>query len=95
MPRLGIIIVLATLGFTSVGTLFSALSANTKARDIMLPILFLPIIVPVMIAAVKATGLVLDGGTWGDISTWLQIIIAFDVIFLVVSLLVFEFVIEE
>ncbi len=95
MPRLGIIIVLATLGFTSVGTLFSALSANTKARDIMLPILFLPIIVPVLIAAVKATGLVLDGGTWGDISTWLQIIIAFDVIFLVVSLLVFEFVIEE
>jgi len=95
LPGLVLVIVLATLGFTSVGTLFSALSANTKARDIMLPILFLPIVVPVLIAAVKATEVVLDGGTWGDMATWLQIIIAFDVIFLVISVLVFEFVVEE
>ena len=95
MPKLALIIVLATLGFASVGTLFSALAANTKARDIMLPILFLPIVVPILIAAVEATGLVLDDKSWGDLSTWLQIITAFDVIFLVISALVFEFVIEE
>ena len=95
MPGLALIIVLATVGFASVGTLFSALAANTKARDIMLPILFFPIVVPVLIAAVEATGPVLNGKPWGDISTWLQIIVAFDVIFLVVSALVFEFVIEE
>jgi heme exporter protein B len=95
MPRLVLIIVLASFGFSSVGSLFSALSAGTKARDLLLPILFLPIVVPIIIAAVEATGLVLQGKSWSDMSTWLQIMIAFDVIFLIISTLVFEFVIEE
>ena len=95
LPRLALIIVLATLGFTSVGTLFSALSINIKARDIMLPILFLPLVVPVIIAAVQSTAVVLEGGPWSDMLTWLEIMIAFDVIYTVVATLVFEFVIEE
>ena len=95
LPRLALIIMLALLGFAAVGTLFSALAANTRARDIMLPILFLPVVVPVIIAAVKATGPVLAGGHWEDISTWLQIMIAFDLIYMVVATLVFEFVVEE
>jgi heme exporter protein B len=95
LPRLALIIVLAALGFSSIGSLFSAMSAGTKARDILLPILFLPVVVPVIIAAVEATGTVLDGRPWSDMSTWLQIMIAFDVIFLVISTLVFEFVTEE
>ena len=95
LPRLALVIVLATLGFTSVGPLFSALSANTRARDMLLPILFLPVVVPVIIAAVKATEVVLNSGSWGDMTTWLQIMAGFVIIYLVVSLLVFEFVIEE
>jgi len=95
LPRLALVIVLATLGFAAVGTLFSAVAINTRARDIMLPILFLPIVVPVIIAAVKATTLVLAGRPWGDMLIWLQLIIAFDIIYLVVATLVFEFVIEE
>ena len=95
MPRLALIIVLATVGFSSVGTLFSALSANTKARDIMLPLLFFPIVVPVIIAAVEATGMILEGKSWADMLNWVGIIVAFDAIFLVVSALVFQFVIEE
>lgn len=95
LPRLALIIVLALIGLASVGTLFSALAVNTRARDIMLPILFLPAVVPVIVAAVKATGPVLIGGPWGDMLTWLQIIIAFDIIYLVAATLVFEFVIEE
>lgn len=94
-PELILIVLLATIGFASVGTLFSALAVNTKARDIMLPILFFPIVAPVIIAAVKATGLVLDGEPWSSWASWLQIMIAFDVIFMVVSSLVFEFIIEE
>jgi len=86
---------LATIGFVAVGTLFSALAVNTRAREMVLPILFLPIVVPVIISAVKASGLALTGGSWGDMFQWLQIIIAFDVIFLVVSYLVFGYVIEE
>ncbi len=95
LPRLGLVIVLATLGFVSVGTLFSALAVNTKAKYIMLPLLFLPVVVPVIIAAVKASGMIIDDKPWGDMSSWLQIIIAFDFVFLVISALVFEFVIEE
>ena len=87
--------VLATVGFVAVGTLFSALAVNTKARELILPILFLPIVVPVIIGAVKASGMALSGETWGDLSSWLQVIVAFDAIFLVVSFLVFAFVIEE
>lgn len=86
---------LATIGFVAVGTLFSALAVNTRAREMVLPILFLPIVVPVIISAVKASGLALTGGSWSDMFQWLQIILAFDAIFLVVSYLVFGFVIEE
>ncbi len=89
------ITVLTTVGFVAVGTLFSALAVNTKAREMVLPILFLPIIVPIIICAVKATGLALSGEPWSDLSPWLQIIGAFDAIFLVVSFLLFTFVIEE
>jgi heme exporter protein B len=95
LPRLALIIVLAILGFAAVGTLFSAIAINTRARDIMLPILFLPVVVPVIVAAVKATTPVLAGRPWEDMSTWLQIIIVFDIIYLVVATLVFEFVVEE
>jgi len=95
LPRLALVIVLTVIGFAAVGTLFSALAINTRARDIMLPILFLPIVVPVIVAAVKATAPVLAGAPWADMLTWLQVIIAFDIIYLVVATLVFEFVIEE
>jgi heme exporter protein B len=94
-PELVLIVVLATIGFASVGTLFSAMAVNTKAREIMLPILFLPIVVPVIIAAVGATELVLSGQSWSRLTSWLQVMAAFDIIFLVASSLVFEFVIEE
>jgi heme exporter protein B len=95
LPRLALIIILALIGFAAVGTLFSALAVNTRARDIMLPILFLPVVVPVIVAAVKATGPVLTGKPWADMLIWLQIMIAFDIIYLVAATLVFEFVIEE
>ncbi len=89
------ITVLTTVGFVAVGTLFSALAVNTKAREMVLPILFLPIVTPIIIGAVKASGLALSGEPWSSLSTWLQIIGAFDAIFLVVSFLIFAFVIEE
>jgi heme exporter protein B len=94
-PTITLITVLATVGFVSVGILFSALSVNTKAREILLPILFFPICAPIIIAAIKATGLVLQGEAIGSISSWLQIMAAFDVVFIIVSLFVFEYAIEE
>jgi heme exporter protein B len=95
LPGLALIIVLVTLGFASVGTLFSAMAINTRLRDVMMPVLFLPTVIPVIIAAVKATETVLSGESWADMLVWLNIIIAFDIIYLVVSTLVFEQVIRE
>jgi len=93
--QLVVITVLTTIGFVAVGTLFSALAVNTKAREMVLPILFLPIIIPIIICAVKASELALSGESWGELASWLQIIGAFDALFLVVSYLIFGFVIEE
>lgn len=94
-PQLITVTFLTTLGFVAVGTLFSALAVNTKAREMVLPILFLPIVAPIIICAVNASGLALSGEPWSSLSSWLQIIVAFDIIFLVASFLVFTFVIEE
>jgi heme exporter protein B len=86
---------LTTLGFVAIGTTFSAMAVNTRARETVLSILFLPVVSPIIISAVEASRLALSGGTWGDIATWLEVIAAFDVIVLTASYLVFTFVIEE
>jgi heme exporter protein B len=90
-----LIIVLGTVGFTVVGTIFSAMSANTRARDVMLSMLVFPIAVPLIIASIKATGKILDGKSLSEIYSWLKILVAFDLIFLLVSYLTFHFVVEE
>lgn len=95
MPWLLLIAFLGTIGFVAVGTIFSAIAVNTKVRELMLPLLFFPIIVPVLIAAVKGSAIVIsDSGTEG-LWSWLQMIAAFDAIFLVVSSLIFQYAIEE
>lgn len=87
------IVLLGTVGIASVGTLFSAVAANTRAREVLLPLLVFPLIVPVVIGAVKATqGLI--SPVAGD-APWLGLIAAFDVIFLSISAITFQYVIEE
>ncbi|MBI2868461.1 MAG: heme exporter protein CcmB [Chloroflexi bacterium] len=93
--QLVVVTLLTTVGFVSVGTLFSALAVNTKAREMVLPILFLPVVVPLIIAAVSATDLALTGAPWPELYAWLRVIGAFDVVFLVASYLIFSFIIEE
>ena len=94
-PRLFLIAFLATLGFAGVGTLFSAIAVNTRSREVMLPVLLLPVAVPVLVAAVEGTAAILNGATWSQLGRWLQILVSFDVIFLVVSAFVFGAVLEE
>ncbi len=94
-PEVITITFLTTVGFVAIGTMFSAMAVNTKAREMVLPILFLPVVSPIIVSAVQASGLAISGETWSSLTSWLQIIIAFDVIFIVASYLVFAFVIEE
>jgi heme exporter protein B len=93
--RLILIILLGTVGFAGVGTILSAMTAQTRSREVLLPILLLPVAAPVLIAAVKATAGVLDGLTMGEISRWLQLLIAFDVIFPAVAFMTFDYVVKE
>ena len=84
-PILGLIILLATIGFATVGTFFAAIAAQTRSREILLPVLFFPVIVPVIIAAVEATSLVLQGGPMLGVWTrWLPLLVVFDALFLVI-----------
>ncbi len=92
---LGLIAFLGTMGFTAIGTLFSAISATARARNVILPILFFPISVPVIIASVKATEIILNGKSLQMVFPWLKILVAFDLIFLLVSYLTFEYILEE
>ena len=83
-----------TLGLAAVGTLLAAMSANTRAREVMLPLLLFPLVVPLLIATVKATAQAL-GGPAEEGHPWLGLLVAFDAIFIAVSLLVFDFVVES
>lgn len=93
-PALLLVLVLGTIGIASVGTLFAVMAANTRSREVMLPILLFPVILPVMIATVRATTLILTGQT-EDLVPWLNLMGAFDVLFLAISFLVFDRVVEE
>jgi len=94
-PLLLPIILLGTLGFSAVGTLVSAMTVHARAREVMLPILLFPVVMPALIAAVKLTAGVLDGQAWSEMRNWLQLLIGFDVIFMVLSYLAFEYIVEE
>ena len=94
-PTLGLIILLATLGFATVGTFFAGIAAQTRSREILLPVLFFPVIVPVIIAAVEATALVLQGGPMLPVWTrWLPLLVVFDALFLVICPWIFGYVFE-
>ena len=93
-PLILLAIFLGTVGFASVGTLLSTMAAHSRAREVMLPVLLFPIVLPVVIAAVKLTAGVIDGAAWQELVTWVRFLIAFDIVFLVVSLMTFRFVVE-
>ena len=88
-------IVLATLGFATVGTLFSAIAVQTRSREIMLPVLFFPIILPVLIGAVEASSRAIGGESGAGLSRWLPLIGVFDALFLVICPWVFSIIVEE
>ncbi|OIO92084.1 MAG: hypothetical protein AUK03_10180 [Anaerolineae bacterium CG2_30_64_16] len=86
---------LGTFGFAAVGTIFSAIAVNTRAREVLLPILLFPVLVPVLVAGVKMTGALLDGETFSSLSNWLRLTLVYDVVFTGVAYLTFGYVVEE
>jgi heme exporter protein B len=94
-PGLLLVILLGSIGYCTVGTLLSAMAVQARTRDILLPILLFPVIIPVVVAAVKASAGFIQAVPTADITPWLNLIIVYDIIFLVIAWLVFDKVVEE
>jgi heme exporter protein B len=94
-PEILLVFFLATLGFAAPGTLFAAASANAKLRESLLPVLLFPIALPALIGGEECTALLLHGKSLAEGAIWLKILGAFDLIFVVVGVLLFEFMMEE
>jgi heme exporter protein B len=94
-PGLLLVILLGSIGYAAVGTLLSAMSVQTRTRDILLPILLFPVVIPVILSAVKASGGYLEGLPFEEILSPLSLLIAYDIIFTAVAFMVFDNVVEE
>jgi heme exporter protein B len=90
-----LLLVLGTLGFTTIGTLLAAMTVQTRARETLLPIVMLPVAVPMLLASVRASTIVLSGAPDEQWLPWLSILLVLNVIFLVLGLVLYEFVVEE
>jgi heme exporter protein B len=94
-PGLLLVILLGSIGYVVVGTLLSAMAVQTRTRDVLLPILLFPVIIPVLIASVKASSGFLQGLEIAEIMPWLNLLIVYDIVFTAVAFMVFDYVVEE
>ena len=94
-PGLLLVVVLGSVGYVVVGTLIATMTVQTRTRDILLPILLFPVILPVIASAVRASTFFLQGQDLDLILPNINILIVFDVIYIVLAYLVFDFVVEE
>jgi heme exporter protein B len=86
---------LGLIGYSAVGTLFGALTAGTRARESMLPILLLPVMAPVFMAGIGLTANILDGRAFVDFRHWLLLLLIYDIVFLTVAYLVCDLIWED
>jgi len=85
---------LGTVGFVTLGTFYAAMSSRSRSREVLLPLLLFPMMIPVLLGAVQASTSLLNGDPMREAGAWLRMLVSFDVIFLVAALAAFEFVIE-
>lgn len=95
VPGLILVILLGSIGYVAVGTLLASMAVQTRTRDVLLPILLFPLFIPVMIAAVKASTGYLQGLDVVDIRPWINLLSVYDVIFISIAFMVFDYVVEE
>lgn len=95
VPGLILVILLGSVGYVAVGTLLASMAVQTRTRDVMLPLLLFPVIIPILIAAVKASGGYLAGNEPATILPWINFLIGYDVIFIAMAFMFFDYVVEE
>ena len=94
LPGLALVILLGTVGFSAIGTLFAAMTAQARARELLFPVLLLPVLVPVLLGTVKATETLLLREPLTDVAHWLKLLAAADVMYVAAGLLTFDFILE-
>jgi heme exporter protein B len=94
-PALVVTVVLGALGVAGVGTFYAGVTVRMRAREVMLPLLVLPVLAPLLLGAVKATAAALAGDPFGELGAWLQLLVAFDVIMLVAGAATYGFLLED
>lgn len=92
---LGAAAILSTLGIAAAGTLYAALTANIRARQALLPLLLFPIMVPVVLAAVKVTTLLLRGDPLGELAGWMKLLVAADLVYLATGVIGFGVALDD
>jgi heme exporter protein B len=96
MPELLAILALADLGLAAVGALVAAIASETRARELIVPLLLLPLLAPLLIAAAQATAPLLEGGQEpDDLGRWLGLLTLYDVVFVLLSVAVFDYLLED
>ena len=95
LAGLVLVIALASIGFSALGTLFAAVGAGVRARDALLAVFIFPLLVPLIIAAAHVSTVLFDGGGLGGAGLWTWFLVVYDVVFLSVSFMTFDFVVEE
>jgi heme exporter protein B len=93
-PSLLGVLVLGTIGFVTLGTFYAAMASRVRAREVLLPLLLFPMLVPLLVASVGATTALLSGNAMGDAGSWMRSLVAFDAIFFIASMIAFPYVIE-
>jgi len=94
-PALLATLVLGAIGISAVGTFYAGVTVRLRAREVMLPLLMLPILAPLLLAAVKATSAALLGDPLGDLASWLQLLAAFDIVMLAAGAVTYGYLLEE
>ena len=94
LPLTGLI-VLATVGFVAVGTLLSALVIRVRFAELMLPVLLLPFLIPPLVGAVQVTARLLSGRPLSEVVGWLKLLLAYDIVFVALAMLLFPATVDE
>ena len=92
---LGLILLLGCLALSAPGTVYAAISSNARARDVLLPLLLFPLVIPALLSATKATTLVLQGDPMNQLGSWLGLLSGFNLIYWAVGFLLFPRIIED
>jgi heme exporter protein B len=90
----GGVMLLGSIGFVALGTFYASMASRSRAREVLLPLLLFPMLIPVLLASSEATSSLLAGDPMRDAGAWVRLLAAFDVIFLIASFLAFDHVIE-